>query len=146
MLQQRTGQWTANRTIAMFLGIVFALLGIIGFFTQPENSTGVQAILGIFDSDAIHNVLYIVTGLLGIAAAYRGYSATYNRVFGVVYVVLGLLSLIPALYFPAGAYGTDNGLFLALTHMNAGDIILHLVAGVLALAVSYFVKDRSLTI
>ena len=37
---------------------------------------------------------------------------TYNRVFGVIYTVLGLLGLIPALYFPT--YGTDAGRFWVL--------------------------------
>ncbi len=143
MLQRATNQWTANRILALVLGIIFTLLGIIGFFTSPENSTGVQAILGIFDSDLIHNIFYLITGLLGIAAAFTGYSRTYNRVFGVVYLLLGLLGLIPALYFPAGAYGTDHGLFLGITHLNAGDHILHLIAGLLALAVGFFVTDSN---
>lgn len=143
MLQRSASPWTANRILALVLGIIFTLLGIIGFFTAPENSTGVQAILGIFDSDLIHNIFYLISGLLGIAAAFTGYSRIYNRVFGIVYVLLGLLGLIPALYFPAGAYGTDNGLFLGLTHLNAGDHILHLIAGVIALAVGYFVTETN---
>ncbi len=143
MFQRTTTRWTANRIIAIVLGIIFTLLGIIGFFTSPENSTGVKAILGIFDSDTIHNIFYLITGLLGIAAAFTGYSRTYNRVFGIVYVILGLLGLIPALYFPAGAYGTDNGLFLGITHLNAGDHILHLIAGLIALVVGFFVTDAN---
>src|SRR5579884_3506023 len=108
MIRQTETLWTTNRVVALVLGILFTLLGIIGFFTPPENSTGVQAILGIFDSDLIHNIFYLITGLLGIVAAFTGYSRTYNRVFGVVYVLLGLLGLIPGLYFPAGAYDTDR--------------------------------------
>ena len=143
MFQRTTNQWTANRILAMVLGIVFTLLGMIGFFTPPENSTGVQAILGIFDSDPIHNIFYLIIGLLGIAAAFTGYARTYNRVFGVVYLLLGLLGLIPALYFPAGTYATDNGLFLGVTHLNAGDHILHLIAGLLALVVGFFLTDSN---
>lgn len=143
MFQRKSLSWTANRILALVLGIIFTILGIIGFFTAPENSTGVKAILGLFDSDLIHNVFYLLTGLLGLAAAFTGQSRAYNRAFGIVYIILGLLSLIPALYFPAGTYGTDSGLFLGLTHMNAGDIILHLIAGVLAILVSYFVTDSN---
>jgi Domain of unknown function (DUF4383) len=144
MFQRRSLTWTANRLLALVLGIIFTILGIIGFFTAPENSTGVQAILGLFDSDLIHNVFYLLTGLLGLAAAFTGRSRVYNRAFGIVYIIiLGLLSLSPALYFPAGTYGTDAGLFLGVTHMNAGDIILHLIAGVLAIVVSYFVTDSN---
>jgi Domain of unknown function (DUF4383) len=143
MFRRKSTAWSANRILALVLGIIFALLGIIGFFTKPENSTGVVAILGIFDSDLLHNLFYLITGLLGLAAAFSRSSRTFNRVFGIVYIVIGLLSLIPALYIPAKDYGTDHGLFLGLTHMNAGDIILHLLAGVLALAVSYFITDSN---
>lgn len=141
MLQRANTRWTANRILALVLGIIFALLGIIGFFTPPENSTGVQAILGIFDGDTFHNIVYLITGLLGVAAAFSVYARVFNRAFGIFYVVWGLLALIPALYFPAGTYGTDSGLFLGLTHMNAGDIILHLVAGLIAIVVGFFVTE-----
>ncbi len=141
MLQQTTTTWTANRILALALGVIFTILGIIGFFTPTENSTGVQAIFGIFDSDLIHNIIYLVTGLLGIAAAFTGYSRHYNRVFGVVYLLWGLLGLIPVLYFPAGTFGTDSGLFLGITHLNAGDHILHIIAGVIAIVVGFFMAD-----
>ncbi len=130
--------WSINRVCALVLGIIFLLLGLIGFVTPTENSTGVQAIFGIFDSDTIHNVFYVIVGLLGIASSFTGQFRTFNKVFGVVFILLGLLGLIPALYFPAGSYGHDNGLFLGITHMNAGDHILHLIAGVLAGIVGFF--------
>ena len=130
--------WSINRVCALVLGVIFLLLGIIGFFTPTENSTGVRAIFGIFDSDTIHSIFYVVTGLLGIVASYTGSFRIFNQTFGVVYILLGLLALIPALYFPAGAFGTDHGLFLGLTHMNAGDHILHLIAGVIAAVVGFF--------
>ena len=130
--------WSINRVCALILGIIFLLLGVIGFVTPTENNTGVQAIFTIFDSDTIHNVFYILVGLLGIISSFTGYFRTFNKVFGVVFIVLGLLGLISGLYFPAGSYGTDHGLFLGLTHMNAGDHILHLITGVIAAVVGFF--------
>lgn len=131
--------WSINRVCALVLGIIFLILSLIGFVSPPENSTGVQAILGIFDSDTIHNILYLLTGLLGIAASFTGQFRLFNQVFGVVYILLGLLALIPALYFPAGSYYVhDHGLFLGLTHMNAGDHILHLVTGIIAAVVGFY--------
>ncbi|GCE08247.1 DUF4383 domain-containing protein [Dictyobacter aurantiacus] len=132
--------WSINRVIALVIGIIFLILGIVGFVTPPENSTGVQATFGIFDSDTIHNILYVVTGLLGIASAFTGYERHFNQIFGIVYVLLALLGLIPQLYFPAGSYGDDKGLFLGLTHLNAGDHILHLITGLIAAAVGFFAK------
>ena len=129
--------WSINRVCALVLGVIFLILGVVGFFTPTENSTGVRAILGIFDGDTVHNIFYVVTGLLGIIASYTGSFRIFNQTFGVVYILLGLLALIPALYVPAGSFGTDHGLFLGLTHMNAGDHILHLIAGVIAAVVGF---------
>jgi heme/copper-type cytochrome/quinol oxidase subunit 3 len=130
--------WSINRVCALALGIIFLILGLIGFVTPAENSTGVQAIFGIFDSDTIHNVFYVIVGLLGIASSFTGQFRTFNKVFGVVFILLALLGVIPALYFPAGSYGQDSGLFLGITHMNAGDHILHLIAGLIAAVVGFF--------
>ncbi|MBA2286243.1 MAG: DUF4383 domain-containing protein [Ktedonobacteraceae bacterium] len=145
MVQQRIGTpWTVNRIFALVIGVIFAILGIIGFFTPVENSTGVRAIFGIFDVDTIHSIFYLVTGLIAIAVVFIGHWRTFNQVFGVIYTLLGLAGLIPALYFPSGTYGTDNGLFLGLTHMNAGDHILHLIVGIAALIIGFFL-ERSAT-
>ncbi|GCE29110.1 hypothetical protein KDA_45940 [Dictyobacter alpinus] len=132
--------WSINRVVALVIGVIFLLLGIIGFVTPPENSTGVIAILGIFDSDTIHNVLYVVVGLLGIASAFTGWERRFNQVFGIVFVLLAVLGIIPQLYFPAGSYGNDKGLFLGITHLNAGDHILHLITGLIAAGVGFFLK------
>jgi len=138
---QQTTEWTTNRIVALVIGVVLLLVGIIGFFVPPENPTGVQALFGIFDVDVVHNLVHVVTGILGIAAAFTGWSRRFNQVFGIIYILLGLLGLIPALYFPAGTYGTDRGLFLGLMHINAGDHVLHLVVGIVAAAVGFFVAD-----
>lgn len=140
MVQRTETQWSTNRIFALALGVVFTLIAIIGFLTPAENSTGVQAIFGIFDVDVLHSIVHLLFGLLGIAAAFTGYSRRYNQAFGVIYTVLGLLGLIPFLYFPAGSFGQDNGLFLGLMHINAGDHILHLVTGLAALYTGFFVE------
>jgi hypothetical protein len=143
LYKSSSSAWTANRVVAVVFGIIFVLLGILGFIARPENSTGVVAILGLFDGDLVHNIVFLITGLLGIGAAFMGRARMFNQVFGIVYVVWGLLSLIPALFFPASKYGTDGATFLGLTHMNAGDIILNLIAGVIALVVAYMVTDSN---
>jgi Domain of unknown function (DUF4383) len=138
---QRTTAWTTNRIVALVIGVALLLVGIIGFFTPAENPTGVQAVFGIFDVDAVHNVVHVLSGILGIAAAFTGWSRRFNQIFGIIYILIGLLGLIPALYFPAGSFGTDRGLFLGLMHINAGDHVLHLLVGIVAAAVGFFVAD-----
>ena len=129
--------WTPNRIVALTLGIVFILVAIIGFLTPKENATGVRAELRIFDVDTIHSIVHLLFGVVGVAAAFMGFSRRFNQAFGVIYIVLALLGLIPALYFPAGSFGTDNGLFLGLMHLSIADHILHLVTGLAAAAVGF---------
>ena len=143
MVQRNDSVWTPNRILALTLGIVFTLVAIVGFLTPMENSTGVRAELGIFDVDTLHSIVHLLFGLVGIAAAFMGFSRRYNQAFGVIYIVLGLLGLIPALYFPAGSFGTDSGLFLGLMHLSIADHILHLVTGIVAAAVGFGVTDRA---
>jgi len=50
-----------------------------------------------------------------------------------------LLGLIPALYFPV--YGNDNGRFLGLTHLSAADHVLHIVLGLIALAIGFYLVN-----
>jgi uncharacterized membrane protein HdeD (DUF308 family) len=80
LIQAVRATWTPNRTVALIIGVVFTILGLVGFFTPLDNSTGVRAVLGIFDSDTFGNVISLITGLLGIAAAFAGLAVTYNRV------------------------------------------------------------------
>ena len=141
MVQRNNTVWTPNRILALTLGIVFTLVAIVGFLTPLENSTGVRAELGIFDVDTVHSIVHLLFGLVGIAAAFMGFSRRYNQAFGVIYIVLALLGLIPALYFPAGSFGTDNGLFLGLMHLSIADHVLHLVTGLAAAAVGFGVSD-----
>ena len=136
---QQPALWTANRIFALALGSVFVLIGIIGFLIPAENSTGVQALFGLFDVDTVHNMIHLLTGILGIIAAFTGQARTFNQVFGVIYTLLGILGLFPVLYFPSQAYGHDSGLFLGLLHINAADHILHLIAGSAAIAMGFFV-------
>ena len=142
MLQRTNSDWPPNRVLALTLGIVFTLVALLGFLTPLENATGVRAELGIFDVDTLHSIVHLLFGLLGIAAAFMGFSRRYNQAFGVIYIVLALLGLIPALYFPAGSFGTDSGLFLGLMHLSIADHILHLVTGLAAAAVGFGIADR----
>jgi len=88
-------------------------------------------------SETVCSIFYVVTGLLGIVASYTGSFRIFNQTFGVVYILLGLLALIPALYFPAVSCGADDGLFLGVTRMNASDDSRHLIAGIISAVVGF---------
>src|SRR5687767_5468645 len=98
----------------LYAGVVGATLvvaGIIGFFynaTFTSDESVRDAVFGLLDVNGWHNVVHIVTGVLGLAAFRAGaHSArTYAMALGVVYLVVAawgfvlgsgdsILSIIP---------------------------------------------------
>ncbi|GHO81466.1 hypothetical protein KSD_92370 [Ktedonobacter sp. SOSP1-85] len=131
-LQQRS-TWTANRRVALIIGIVFTVIGLVGFFIAPGMAQ--RSLLGL-DVDRVHNIVHLVTGLLGLIAAFTGWPRLFNQIFGVVYLVIGLAGLVyPAFY--------SHGMLFGVMHVNAVGHVFHLVVGVIAAYVGYFVHDYS---
>ena len=110
------------RLIVLVFGIVYVLVGIIGFIpgispeTQAANMpSATGAVLGIFPINLLHNVVHLLIG----AALLYGSNSTANAVnvargVGIVYLVVGLLGFIAPDTFglmPIG--GADIGLHLA---------------------------------
>jgi Domain of unknown function (DUF4383) len=117
------------RLYALLVGGVLTIAGIIGFFYDSSFDTGdaltTDAVLGILDVNGCHNVVHIVTGLLGLAAV--GYAArAYALVLGAVYVVVAIW----------GFAETTNGVGVILDFLpvNTEDNILHLALGLTGLA------------
>src|SRR5436305_15226865 len=136
--QQQPGMLcTINRLFALVFGIVFLLLALIRFFTPARNTTGVQGLFGILDVDLVHNLIHLITGVIAIIAALGGQARTFNQVFGIIYLLLGLLGLFPFFYFPPGTFGTDRGLFLGIMHLNVADHAFHLLVGLAAVIVGF---------
>jgi hypothetical protein len=102
------------KKVAWVFGIVFVLIGLLGFV--PALNPG-GLLLGIFQVNAFHNLVHIVSGIAAIAAAMGGvyYAKLYFKVFGVVYGLVTVLGFL-----------TGNGLF-GLIPVNMADNLLHLV-------------------
>ena len=107
------------KTLTWVLGVVLTILGIWGYLT------GNAPILGIFAVDGTHNLVHLVSGIVGILAALGGekYSKTYLQVFGVIYAIVFLL----------GIFTPGEGLILGLFTSNLADDILHLAIAAAAL-------------
>jgi hypothetical protein len=121
----------------LYAGIVGAVLlvaGIIGFFYSASfGSPGnVDAVLGILDVNAWHNLIHILSGALGLLAFASGprASRTYALVFGVVYVVVAIWGFI---------IGSHESI-LGFVPINTEDNVLHIILGVLGLA-AYAASD-----
>jgi hypothetical protein len=120
-----------NRTVAFVFGIVFLMIGVLGFV--PALTPG-GALLGLFMVNGLHSIVHLLFGVLGIAAASTGFERLYNRAGGVIYLLLGVLGLIPAL--------VPGGLLLGLVMINGADNILHLVIGAVLAYVGFAVQLR----
>ena len=123
-----TTAWTVNRVVALVIGIVFLIIGILGLLLHPTGGS-----LFGFQVNLVHNLVHLVTGVLGIGAAFFGWSRRFNQVFGIIYLVLGILGLFPVFYF--------GGKLLGLLAINGADNVLHIVVGIVAAGVGFFVHD-----
>ncbi|HJR60667.1 MAG TPA: DUF4383 domain-containing protein [Vicinamibacterales bacterium] len=114
-------------SMAMIFGVVFVLAGLSGFFPSPppmdapplalEHGHGLA--LGIFPVNTLHNIVHLIFGVLGLAAA-RGVvmpARSYFQLVAVAYAALALLGLIPATRTTFGLvpiWGSDVWLHAAL--------------------------------
>jgi hypothetical protein len=126
--------WTPNRILALVLGIVLTLVGIMGFFVSSSMSPGL--LLG-FQIDLVHNLIHLLSGIVALVAFYTGWSRRFNQIFGIIYLVVALAGLIPALYF--------DGRLLGIMHVNPADDVLHWVIALAAIIVGFFVHDYTET-
>ena len=103
-----------QRNCALALGVIFLLLGIAGFVPgfvslPPEGfdaggvslnadsfyAKGFGYLFGAFPTNLMHNIVHLLVGILGIAAASTGNAKLYNRGFAISYVLIAVMGLIP---------------------------------------------------
>ena len=118
-----------RKTPAMlYAGVVGAVLvfaGIVGFFYNAEFTSDESvrdAVFGILDVNGWHNVVHILTGVLGLLAYGAGvYAArSYAMAVGVVYLVVAAWGFIVG----------DGDSILSIIPVNTEDNVLHLLLGV----------------
>lgn len=121
-----------TKTASFIIGIVFLLVGILGFFPNPVISESDNA---IFHTDTLHNSVHLLSGVLFIlvALAFRPQSAAALKIFGILYLLLGVIGLIQ--------FGADGmGYIFGFLHVNGPDNILHLGLGLIIIAAGTFLK------
>lgn len=124
-----------TRYFALFIGIIYLLVGVAGFFsalaTDPDGGRDLAVdasyhhLFGLFPVNVLHNIVHLLIGVAGVVA-YRSFSDArlFSRALAVIYAVLAVFGLIPGL----------NTLF-GLVPLYSHDIWLHAVT---ALAAAYF--------
>lgn len=96
-----------TRYLALILGIVFLLIGILGFVpglrsllsNAPEIAvtSGYGYLLGLFPINTLHNIVHLTVGLLGIAAFWSfNFARLYAQGLTIFYGALAVMGLLPA--------------------------------------------------
>jgi hypothetical protein len=114
-----------NKTFATVLGAVLLLVGILGFFQQPE-------VLGIFGVNNLHNWVHVLSGALGLVAGLTmagKYARSFNIGFGAVYALVAVLGLLGILV-------------PELLNADMADNWLHVAIAVASLGVGFFADKR----
>lgn len=120
---------TPARIYALVFGVVLVAAGIIGFFYESTFTSDEhvrEAVFGVLDVNAWHNVVHILTGAVGLVAFAAGAYASrlYALGFGAIYIVVAIWGFIVG----------DGGSILSIIPVNTEDNVLHVVIGVVGIA------------
>ena len=109
-----------QKMLAQVVGVVLTVVGVAGFFVS-------DTLLG-FGINTLHNLVHLVTGLLGVWVGFSAneYVKQYNSYLGIVYLLVGIVSLVTGEWL------------VALLNSNMADNVLHLVLGVVLAGVGFF--------
>ena len=109
---------TPGQLFALVFGVVYVLVGVLGFIGPAVINNN---LLGIFGINALHNVVHLAVGALFLFGSTSPTNAkTINLVVGSVYLLVGVL----------GLFGM---LVPGLLNNNPPDTGLHLISGAAAL-------------
>ena len=111
---------TLVKPLTFILGAVLTIVGIAGFFVSGGN-------LLWFQINTLHNVIHIVSGVIGLWASSSGHGAsrTFLIVFGLIYGVVTVLGF------------AMSGNILGLIMVNDADNYLHLAITAVSLVVGF---------
>jgi hypothetical protein len=131
------GRRTLPQTLSLVFGIVYLLVGIVGFFVTGfddfAGNSQHERLIGLFMINPLHNVAHILVGIAGIALAKTLASArTYGWLLAVLYGALFIYGLIAA---------GESWDFL---NINAADNVLHIATALVGLVIALMpVRDAA---
>ena len=125
------------KTAALVIGLVFIAVGLLGYVDNPIIGESETA---IFHADSVHNIVHIVSGVLFVlvAMASPANAGMFCKVFGTVYLLLGVLGL-----FRIGSDGMTT--LLGFLHVNGADNYLHIALGIAILLAGFAVRRPVVT-
>ena len=136
------GTRTMRQKVALAMGVVFLLVGVLGFIpgvTTQYDALGMAGhgsmalLLGLFMVSVLHNLVHLLFGVIGILAA-RTYAAAraYLLFGGVIYLVLWIYGLV-----------IDRDSSANFVPVNAADDWLHLGLAVVMIGAALGLRRRT---
>ncbi len=115
------------KTAAVLFGIVFILIGILGFVPGVTDN---EMLLGIFHVNAAHNVVHLLSGAAALFAGMTSFGASrmYFRIFGVVYGLVAVMGLMNM---------GQHTMLLGLISNNDADTFLHIAIAAVSLLLGF---------
>ena len=119
------------KTVCKILGVVFILVGLIGFVSPGFLGTHLSL---------THNLVHIISGAI---ALYFGFAATLSAarlfciIFGVVYGLLGICGYILGRGNPDNMWDALASIGL---HLGTMDHVVHILLGVVFLAGGFLTR------
>ena len=113
------------KTIATLLGVVFLLVGILGFVATDANGE----LMGMH-LNTPHNIVHLVSGALSLYIGLKGNLSAarlFCLVFGLVYLLLGVVGYL------MGDAASDRMWEVAGLMLGRMDHIIHILLGLLYL-------------
>jgi hypothetical protein len=114
-----------TRTAGLVIGIVFILVGILGFVPNPIVSP-----TGFFVVNTAHNLVHLISGAVILAGVYSFGAGLGLRIIGVVYAIVAILGLL-----------MGGEMLLGMIAMNMADHWLHVVLAVVILLAGFGLPD-----
>ncbi len=129
---RRSRGMSRAQVFCLVVGAALVVAGVLGFFYNADFSTGEattdpanrDAVLGILDVNAWHNLVHLATGVAGLAAmgSYAG-ARLYSLALGVAYTLVAVLGFVVG----------DGEAIIGLVPVNTEDNVLHLLIAISAL-------------
>jgi Domain of unknown function (DUF4383) len=99
LIQEALVSQSPNRLLGIFLGVVYLIDGIYGFFLTSDTgffATSGPKIFYLFETNPFHNVLHVAVGLALLVAGLVGprIAKGMNTTLGAVYLLVGVLGWI----------------------------------------------------
>ena len=114
------------KTMAVLFGVVFLVVGILGFVPAVTKD---QMLLGIFHVNTAHNAVHLLSGVVALLCGMSGAGASrwYFRIFGLVYGAVAVMG------FMAGG----DTMLLGLISDNMADTWLHVGIAAVSLLLGF---------